>query len=199
MVEHPQNPNKGDEDVILESVEKNSFYGFCVVQKSTKHILVGNHRSRVAKMVGVEFLPVFVVDCDDETAVRIMLADNQTAKRSRQDENKLVEALTLIDEESGSLVGTGFSLEEYEQLFTGLSSAVEVETIFKEEESEESSRGAVAESREANIDIRIGDLPTITVAISLANEVAGKLGSSKTEIRNEFIKRIGFEISDLEM
>jgi ParB-like chromosome segregation protein Spo0J len=71
----PRNPNEGDVGAIGESIAENDFYGACVVQKSTGHILVGNHRWMAAKQSGLVEIPVFYVDVDDERAMRIALAD----------------------------------------------------------------------------------------------------------------------------
>lgn len=49
---HPENPRKGDEETIGNSIDGNKFYGACIVQRSTGHVLVGNHRSKVLRERG---------------------------------------------------------------------------------------------------------------------------------------------------
>lgn len=49
LTPHPENPRKGDEETIGNSIDGNGFYGACVVQRSTGHVLVGNHRSKVLR------------------------------------------------------------------------------------------------------------------------------------------------------
>jgi hypothetical protein len=102
--EHPQNPNKGDDATVSESVGENGWYGAVVAQKSTGYILAGNTRYRVVKKRKGNLLPVIWKDVDDQTALKIMLADNQTARRATMDE----EQLTLLLEGLDSLSGTGY-------------------------------------------------------------------------------------------
>lgn len=108
--EHPQNPNRGNEDAIDESIEVNGWFGACIVQKSTGFILAGNHRHRVAKKKGAEEIPVIYRDVDDETALRIMLGDNQIAALAEIDE----EALAAILDGLESLDGTGYGFDKAE-------------------------------------------------------------------------------------
>lgn len=104
LKEHPQNPNIGDDDVVDESVETNGWYGAIIAQKTTGYILAGNTRYRVAKRNGAAEIPVIWKDVDDEAALRILLVDNQSARRAEMDEEKL----TLLLEGLDSLTGTGF-------------------------------------------------------------------------------------------
>lgn len=48
LVEHPDNPRRGDEAAIDDSMAVHGFYGAVVVQASTRRIIAGNHRTRVA-------------------------------------------------------------------------------------------------------------------------------------------------------
>jgi hypothetical protein len=102
--EHPDNPNRGDEAVIDESIDVNGWYGAVTAQKSTGYIVAGNHRYRVAKAKGMKEIPVIWKDVDDESALRIMLADNQTARRADPDEEKLTALLQSLPD----LGGTGY-------------------------------------------------------------------------------------------
>lgn len=102
--EHPDNPNRGDELSIAESIDYNSWYGAVVAQKSTGYILAGNHRFRAAVELGYKEIPVIWKDVDDEAALRIMLADNQTARRADPDEEKLTAILQSLPD----LGGTGY-------------------------------------------------------------------------------------------
>lgn len=116
---HPQNPNRGDLAVIEESMEINGFYGAVTVRVSPEtrgryQILAGEHRWRTATKKGAEFVPCIVVDADDVEAARIMLVDNESAKRSSYDPHKLTAVLATL----GSIDGTGFdlaALEDFEE------------------------------------------------------------------------------------
>jgi ParB-like chromosome segregation protein Spo0J len=104
LKEHPQNPNVGDTEIIDESINVNGWYGAVIAQRSTGYILKGNHSYRVAKNKGAKEIPVIWKDVDDETALKILLSDNETAKRSEYDEAKLEELLAGLE----TLEGTGF-------------------------------------------------------------------------------------------
>jgi len=112
---HPANPKKGNTDAIGESIEKNDFYGAMIVQKSTGFILVGNHRYKSALEKGLTEIPAIVVDVDDATATRIMLADNRIADLGTYDES----VLRMHVEErarAGDLAGTGYGEADLERM-----------------------------------------------------------------------------------
>lgn len=106
LKEHPQNPNKGDMDAIAESVDANGWYGAITAQRSTGYILAGNHRYRTALQKGATEIPTLWRDVDDETAIRILLADNETARRGEIDEALLEQLLEGLE----TLEGTGYGL-----------------------------------------------------------------------------------------
>lgn len=110
LKEHPQNPRRGVEDAIDESIEVNGWYGAVTAQKSTGYILAGNHRYRVAVRRGAEMVPTIWRDVDDETALRILLADNRTADLGEYDEELLTELLEGLE----TLDGTGYGLAAVE-------------------------------------------------------------------------------------
>lgn len=110
LSEHPKNANRGDVDAIGASLITNGFYGAVVAQESTRHILAGNHRYREAVRLGLDRIPTIWVDVDAVDAVRIMLADNETARRGQMDlgaQDALIQELREVDPE---LKGTGFDL-----------------------------------------------------------------------------------------
>lgn len=115
LVLHPRNPNQGDVGAITTSLERTGWYGAVVVQKSTGYILAGNHRVKAASAQGADTVPCLVVDVDDETATRIMLADNRMAALAQSDDDQLV---TLLQElqEGGGLLGTGFDEDDLDAL-----------------------------------------------------------------------------------
>lgn len=109
---HPRNPRKGDVSLILKSIDKNGFYGAIVVQESTGYILAGNHRWKAARDAGMSVIPAIFVDCDDEQALRILLADNKTSDDATYDEYLLSELLQSFDD----LEGTGYTLKDVDAL-----------------------------------------------------------------------------------
>jgi ParB-like chromosome segregation protein Spo0J len=113
---HPDNPRRGDTAVIAESITANGFFGACVVQRHTGHILIGNHRWQAAQQAGADTVPVLWVDVDDERARRIMVADNRTAELAAWDNDTLVALLAELGDGTEGLVGTGFTDADMENL-----------------------------------------------------------------------------------
>lgn len=99
---HPRNPNQGDVGAIRESIDVNGFYGACIVQKSTRFILAGEHRWRAEKEREQTHVPVLFVDVDDETALRILLADNGTRRGARTQEKLVGEILETLRVRQGT-------------------------------------------------------------------------------------------------
>lgn len=119
----PSNVNEGDVGAIHESIEHNGFYGACLVQASSRKILAGKHRWITAQQQGAEELPVLVVDCDDDTATRIMLSDNRTARLGHDNEEQLAELLAELANTEDGLAGTGFDADYLDELIGDLAGA----------------------------------------------------------------------------
>ena len=117
---HPRNPRQGDVGAIHQSIEANGFYGAVVAQKSTGHVLAGNHRLLAAKHANAEEVPVMWVDVDDATALRILLADNRTNDLASYDDGALAELLQGIMQDAGTLDGTGYDGDALDELLAGL-------------------------------------------------------------------------------
>jgi hypothetical protein len=113
--EHPNNPRKGDDRAVGESIARNGFFGAVLVQKSTGYVIAGNTRFRVMSEEGMATIPGFWVDCDDEVATRIMLADNRTSDLAFYDDEALFALLKTLVESEG-LDGTGYDRAAYELL-----------------------------------------------------------------------------------
>jgi hypothetical protein len=110
LVPHPANPRRGDVGAIVASIRANGWRGALVVQRSTCHVLVGNHRLLAAGTLGLPTVPVLWIDCDDATAQRILVADNRASDLAAFDTVALTELLkTVTDSE---LAGMLFSPED---------------------------------------------------------------------------------------
>lgn len=126
---HPSNPREGDIGAIIESMKHNGFYGFLIVQKSTSHILAGNHRWQAAKQLGLPTVPVIWLDCNDEHALRILLADNKTNDNASYNEAQLIECLEAFKDDVGDLEGTGWDEEELNDIRQKFESEGEPEEV----------------------------------------------------------------------
>lgn len=112
---HPRNPRRGDLDAIISSIRTNGFFGAVIAQKSTNHILVGNHRFEAARRLGYTEVPVIYVDVDHERALHILLADNRTSDLGDYDNEELLSLLQEIQLGEG-LEGTGYSMKDMNAL-----------------------------------------------------------------------------------
>ncbi len=119
LTPHPRNVRQGDVGAIVNSLEAHGQYRPIVVQKETGHILAGNHTYQAAKALGWDKIAVTYVDCDNEQALRILLADNRANDLASYDDAALVELLTELAESSG-LEGTLFEPEDLQNLLDDL-------------------------------------------------------------------------------
>lgn len=120
LVEHPDNPRRGDTGLIADSIAHNGFYGAVIAQRATNRVLAGNHRLRAAVSEGLETLPVIWVDVDDESATRILLADNRTSDLAGFDNSDLAELLEQLTGSDAHLAGTGYTQADLDMLLEDL-------------------------------------------------------------------------------
>ena len=106
LVEHPDNPRRGDEAAIESSMVAHGFYGAVLVQASSGRLIAGNHRARVARRLGHATVPAIVLDVDDDQARRLLLVDNRTQDLAGYDDRALAAILASLE---GDLAGTAFA------------------------------------------------------------------------------------------
>ena len=116
LKQHPKNPKKGNVAAIGESIEANRFYGAILVQKSTGFILAGNHRCKSALEKGLALVPVIAIDCDDDTAEKILLGDNRIADLGSYDDRMLMQILEDQQKRGMSFAGTGYQDHDLQKL-----------------------------------------------------------------------------------
>lgn len=114
---HPRNARDWHRDGIRESLEQNDQYRPLIVQRSTNYILAGNGTYSVAtEDLGWDRMHVLLIDVDDDTALRILLADNKLADQSGYALDGLTDLLRDVAELPGGLVGTGYDAVDLEEL-----------------------------------------------------------------------------------
>ena len=113
---HPENVRQGDVGAITESLKHHGQYRPIVVQKSTGHILAGNHTFKAAKALKWKQIAATYVDCDDEQALRILLMDNRANDLASYDDNALAEMLKALMATDQKLDGTGFDPSDLDEL-----------------------------------------------------------------------------------
>lgn len=117
---HPRNVRQGDVGAIAESLKENGQYRPIVVQRSTGYVLAGNHTLKAAKALGWKKVAVTYVECDDQRALRILLADNRTNDLATYDDGALAELLKELAESETGLAGTMYDGDALDQLLSDL-------------------------------------------------------------------------------
>jgi len=128
LIHYENNARRGNVEVLADSLRVHGQYRPIVVQKSSNSILAGNHLVEAAKTLGWDKIDVVFVDVDDEAARKIVLVDNRSAELGEFDKEALIELLS----ELGSLDGTGYVLEDLDDLFVDIEEA-ENETMSEED------------------------------------------------------------------
>jgi DNA modification methylase len=113
---HPRNVRQGDVGAISESLKLHGQYRPIVVQKSTGHILAGNHTYKAARALKWKQIAATYVDVTDDQAVRILLMDNRANDLASYDDPALADILKQLMETEQRLEGTGFDPDDLEQL-----------------------------------------------------------------------------------
>jgi len=65
-------------------------------------------------------VPIERVECDDETAMRILLADNRTAEKAERESEPLADLLESLETTDDGLTGTGYSDDDLNDLLDDL-------------------------------------------------------------------------------
>jgi hypothetical protein len=116
LLEHPENPRRGDSKAVNESIAANGFYGAILVQRSSGRVLAGHTRLKAAKQSGATSVPGIWLDVDDKEAKRILLADNRTSDLAYYDDDALFAVLGSILDDGSNLKGTGYDDATYKLL-----------------------------------------------------------------------------------
>lgn len=115
VTQHPKNARRGNVAAIRESIAANGFYGALIVQRATRHILVGNHRWQAAVEMGFERLPAIFVDVDERAAEKLLLVDNKSSDDAAYSDAALAELLRSYAD-ADDLSGTGYSREDVDAI-----------------------------------------------------------------------------------
>lgn len=87
-----------------------------VVREATMTIEAGNGRWSEAKALGWTHIAAVVVDDDALSAMRFAIMDNRSAELAEWEDGDLTRALEAIREEAGTLSGTGFDMDELDEM-----------------------------------------------------------------------------------
>jgi len=112
---HPRNVRQGDVGAIATSLEINGQYRPIVVHKTSNNILAGNHTYKAAVSLGWTQIAITYVDCTDDQALKILLADNKANDLASYDDNGLADLLKDLVGGPG-LDGTLYELSDLDDL-----------------------------------------------------------------------------------
>lgn len=114
---HPDNPNHGDDDVVMESVKVNGFVTACTADARTGHMIAGHTRLRVLQALGATHIPIiWEEDWDEMGAKRYLVGDNASSRRAEMDNDALMVLLGELRETEIGLLGTSISEDQYEAM-----------------------------------------------------------------------------------
>lgn len=116
LIPHPHNPRQGDVGAIMESMKAHGIYAPIVVQKSSNIIIKGNHTAQAAQLLGYKEIDAVILDVDDDQALRILLADNQTGDQATNNKGVLTDLLESLINSDFGLQGTGFHGDDLDDL-----------------------------------------------------------------------------------
>jgi len=105
---HPDNPSSGDEEAVRQSIEISGMYRPVYAQRSTGFILAGNTTYAACLDLGAHLIPIVWLDVDEETAIRILLGDNELARRAIVDLGLLGPQIDKLLATELRLLGTGY-------------------------------------------------------------------------------------------
>lgn len=114
--QYPNNPRKGNVELIAESLEAYGQYKPITVNKRNGQILAGNHTFRAAQKLGWDSIDVVYVDVDDTTAAKIVAMDNRTTDLGDYDKEILADLLKNVSD----LSGTGYTTQEFDDLLASI-------------------------------------------------------------------------------
>jgi DNA modification methylase len=119
LAQFPGNARRGDLGVIRASVARHGQYRSIVVRQlgDGSHVIVaGNHTALALAAEGHETARADLIDCDEDEARRINLADNRSAELGGYDDQALAVLLSSLD---GDFAGTGWAAEDLDALLRG--------------------------------------------------------------------------------
>ena len=117
---HERNVRQGDIGAICTSLEAHGQYRPIVVHKASNQILAGNHTFLSAQALGWDKIAVTFVDCDDEQAMRILLADNRSNDLATYDDSELIELLRELSSTQIGLEGTLYDGDDLDALIQAI-------------------------------------------------------------------------------
>lgn len=118
--QHPDNPNNGDLEKLIESIKVNGFNTVCTIDAETGYLLAGNHRWQALHALGATHIPVIRAQPTDEGGTRYLLADNAVGQAAQMDKAMQVQLLKDLQDTPLGLFGTGVDDQELQDLMQAM-------------------------------------------------------------------------------
>ena len=153
---HPKNPRRGNISAIKDSIKVNGYYPTIFIQDSSGYILKGNHTwQALQELYAAGFekyreVMINVLECTDEQALRIIIADNAASDYGTYSNEATYEILEELSHTDLGLGGTLWGNEDLDNLAFVLNknpvvTAEEIDAPTEEEVKERLEEGAKAE------------------------------------------------------
>lgn len=114
---HPENPRRrADLTMLVESLREHGQYRPLVVQKSSGHVIGGNHTLKAAIEIGMKEVAVTYLDVTDAEARRILLMDNRASDLGTYATDDLLQLLDSTIADYDDLLGTGYDFAVLDDL-----------------------------------------------------------------------------------
>lgn len=110
---HPRNARKGVVPKIKESLKRFGQYRPITVNQRTNHVIVGNHTLKAILELNWDEVAYVNVDVDEDTEIRMLLADNRLADLGGYDASIEVD---LLQDLGGDFTGTGYDQDYLDDL-----------------------------------------------------------------------------------
>jgi len=119
-----KNPRKNDGAVasVADSIKRFGFAAPIVARAEDHQIIAGHTRWLAAQKLGLDQVPVRLVDLDPADAQLLALADNKLGEIAEWDDEQLAQVLEQLKLEGADLTVTGFDDAEVAQLLGALHS-----------------------------------------------------------------------------
>ncbi|MEU9774597.1 MULTISPECIES: ParB N-terminal domain-containing protein [unclassified Streptomyces] len=128
LTRYPGNPRRGDVEALRASTRRHGQYRSLVVRDTGTQLVVlaGNHTSEALRAEGAPAARCEVIECTDDQARRINLADNKLAELGTYDEEDLAAMLVALDGDLDA-IETVLRLSERRSRLYGLDAAARLE------------------------------------------------------------------------
>jgi DNA modification methylase len=120
-----RNPRKNAAAVaqVAESIRRFGFGAPLLARKADRTIIAGHTRWQAAKKLGLQVVPVRLLDLDPADAQLLALADNRLGEIAEWDAAMLGKLLEDLKAQGADLAVTGFQSDEVDRLLAELSAA----------------------------------------------------------------------------